>query len=60
MKFMLALSFIAKNNSMILKMIKEIESDHFKDENEEKSSISCIAKNLGDIFVVVDNLRVGI
>ena len=45
---------------MILKMIKEIESDHSKDENEEKSSISFIAKNLGDIFVVVDNLIVGI
>ena len=45
---------------MILKMIKDIESDRSKDENEEKSSISFIAKNLGDIFVVVDNLIVGI
>ena len=50
----------SKNNSMILKMIKKIESDSSNDENKEKSSISFIAKNLGDFFFVVDNLIVEI
>ena len=45
---------------MILKMIKKIESDSSKDENKEKSSISFIAKNLGDFFFVVYNLIVEI
>ena len=45
---------------MILKMIKKIESDSSKDENKEKSSISFIAKNLGDFFFAVDNLIVEI
>lgn len=36
---------------MIPKMIKEIESDNSKDEdNEDKSSTSFIAKKLGDFF----------